>query len=50
MLENEVEDLKQDLHFKTSADNLRVQMQLKVKEEYNAHLKAEILSLNKKLG
>jgi hypothetical protein len=49
MLENQIEDLKQDLHFKSSADNLRLQMQLKVKEEYNNHLKGEVAALTKKI-
>ena len=49
MLENQIEDLKQDLHFKSSADNLRLQMQLKVKEEYNNYLKGEVAALTKKI-
>lgn len=49
-LESEVEDLKQEVHFKTSADNLRLQMKLKVKEQHADHLQTEIQALNKKLG
>ena len=49
MLENQIEDLKQDLQFKSSADNLRLQMQLKVKDEYNNHLKSEVATLTKKI-
>ena len=49
MLENQIEELKQDLQFKTSADNLRLQMQLKVKEEHNNNLKAEVVLLTKKI-
>jgi len=49
MLENQIEDLKQDLQFKSSADNLRLQMQLKVKEEYNNQLKGEVAALTKKI-
>ena len=49
MLENLIEDLKQDLQFKSSADNLRLQMQLKVKEEYNNQLKGEVAALTKKI-
>ena len=50
MLEIQLEDLKQDVVFKQSAENLKLQMQVKVKEEYISHLKAEVVQLNIKLS